>query len=477
MSDLIKVDKALPDIVPDKRGELIRFYKRAMRIAVPIMIQNGITNFVGMLDNIMVGRVGTTQMSGVAIINQLMFIWNLCLFGALAGIGIYTAQFYGKGDHKSIRYTLRLQIIAGALLCALGIALFFVFRTQIISLYLTDKNSSAAVKAATMRYAKEYLYITLFGLVPFAATQVYASTLRSCGETVVPMRAGIIAVVVNLVGNYLLIYGKFGFPVMGVEGAALATVISRFVEASYVIMWSHKNTERHPYFQGTYRSLYIPRDLAGKCIRKALPLLFNEGIWAGGISLLTIIYSGRSLDVVPAANISSTLSNVFNVAFIAMGSAAGIIIGQELGSGDHSTVHRDANRLAIFSVLLCVIAGLMMICLAWVFPRIYNTTDEVRSLATGYILISGAFMPFYAYGNAAYFTIRAGGKTMLTVIFDSCFLWLLSVPLGFILTKYTGLHIVLVFLLVQSLEILKSTLGYLFMRSNIWVRDITVYNE
>ena len=452
------------------------FYRRVMVIAFPIMVQNGITNFVSMLDNIMVGRVGTDAMSAVAIVNQLLFVWILCLFGGTSGIGIFTAQFYGKGDQEGIRYTFRLQMMLGAILVAAGFVAFKLADVPMISLYLTGEEGSGDPEA-TLALGIAYLAVMLWEFLPLAVTQVYASVLRSTGETVVPMRASLVAVAVNLVGNYILIYGKFGAPALGVVGAAIATVISRFVEMGYVCIWTHRHTEKNPYIEGVYKSFYVPLSLAKNCILKGLPLMLNETMWSAGMAVLSRNYSLRGLDVVAANNISSTISNVFNVSFIAMGSAIAIIMGQELGSGHLDTVQRDARRLSIFSVLICVIFGAGLCSVSGVFPMIYNTTDEVRHLATGFILIGGIFMPLYAYENAAYFIIRSGGKTLITFFFDSCFVWIASIPLSFILARFTELPILPIFALVQSLSFIKCTIGLILVRKGIWINDLTQYEK
>ena len=216
-----------------------KFYLMVLGIAVPIMIQNGITNFVSLLDNIMVGQVGTEQMSGVAIVNQLIFVYNLCIFGGLSGAGIFTAQYYGQKDDEGIRHTFRYKIWMAVILTSMAVALFLAAGEPLIQMYLNGSSDGGDLQA-TLLYGKQYLWIMLLGLPPFMMVQIYASTLRECGETVVPMKAGIAAVFVNLAFNYLLIYGKFGFPRMGVAGAALATVLSRYVEAVIVLCWTHK---------------------------------------------------------------------------------------------------------------------------------------------------------------------------------------------------------------------------------------------
>ena len=261
------------------------FYRRTLAIAVPIMIQNGITNFVSLLDNIMVGRIGTEQMSGVAIVNQLIVIYNLCVFGACAGAGIFTTQYFGEGNDEGIRHTFRFKIWICSILTVLVTAIFISFADPLISAYLSGNSDGGDMTAALM-YGKSYMKIMLLGFAPFAMLQIYAGTLRECNETVVPMKAGIVAVIVNLSLNYLLIYGKLGFPQLGVTGAALATVTARYVEVAFVIVWSHTHKHIHTYINGLYKTLLVPFNLLKKFTAKSIPLLANESLWSGGMAML-----------------------------------------------------------------------------------------------------------------------------------------------------------------------------------------------
>ena len=453
------------------------FYKKALLVAVPIMIQNGITNFVGMLDNIMVGRVGTDAMSGVSIVNTLLFVFNLCIFGGLSGIGIFTSQFYGKGDEDGVRYSFRLQVLAALVLTAVGTAVLVLTGGTLVGLYLRGESGSGD-PAATAAHAAAYLRVMLVGLLPFAMTQVYSSTLRSTGETVVPMNAGIAAVLINLAGNYVLIYGKFGAPALGAVGAAAATVISRFAELLIVAVWTHRHKAKCPFIVGAYPNLTdIPAALTGQMLLRAFPLMLNEVLWSAGMAVMNQNYSMRGLDVVAAMNISSTISNVFNISFIAMGSAIAIILGQELGAGETDRVRRDAERLALFTMLLCVISGALLFSAAGIFPEIYNTGDEVRALAADLIRISGLCMVIYGYENSAYFTLRSGGKTLMTMLFDSCFVWVVSIPAAFFMVRFTQVPIRAMYLIIQLLELIKCAIGFIMVRKGVWIQNITSYRK
>ena len=452
------------------------FIEHTMLIALPIMLQNGITNFVNMLDNIMVGRIGTDPMTGVSVVNSLLFVWNLCVFGGLSGIGIFTAQYCGKEDDEGVRRTFRLQIILAFLLVAAGIAVFMNFGRPLVSLYLHEDGGGGSAEA-TMSAAMQYLAVMCIGFLPFAITQAYDTTIRSYGETVAPMAASFISVGVNLVGNYILIFGKLGAPALGVVGAAMATVIARFVELGYIVVWAHTHVVRVPFVVGALRSMYVPAELTVSCIRKGLPLLLNEALWSGGIATLTQCYSVRGLSVVSSLNISQTLANVFNVAFIAMGSATAIIIGQKLGEWGESRADdliEEAWKLTLFSVFLCMISSLIMVSLSIVFPRIYNTSGEIRALATRLICVTACIMPIQAFNNASYFIIRSGGKTWITFLFDSFFCWVVSIPAAFFLAHYTQIPIVPMYALVTGSELLKVGIGLTLVNRGVWIRDITV---
>lgn len=447
------------------------FYQKLFAIMTPVLIQNVITNFVSLLDNIMVGQVGTEPMSGVAIVNQLLFVFNLCIFGGLAGAGIFTAQFYGKSDDEGIRNTFRIKLYIAAGSVVLFLALFLSFGEQLIALFLHEGQENLNLEA-TLDYGREYLAVMLVQTVPFAMMQVYASTMRETGETLLPMKAGIIAVFVNLVFNYILIFGKLGAPAMGVVGAAIATVLARFVECFIVMYWTHRHRDRCPYITGAYRSLKVPSALVKQVIILGTPLLLNEIFWSAGMTVLNQCYSLRGLEVVSAVNISATVSNLFFCAFFSMGTTVSIIVGQLLGAGELEKAVDEDTKLIAFSVALCFAVGLVMAMLAPLIPQIYNTTDTVKRLASALLLVSAAMMPVNAFTNSAYFTLRSGGKTVITFVFDCVFVWALSIPVAFILSRYTAMHILPMYIVVQALDIIKCAIGYDLLKKRKWVKNL-----
>ena len=447
------------------------FYKMVLLIAVPIMVQNGITNFVSLLDNIMIGQVGTQQMSGAAIVNQLIFVYNLCMFGGVSGAGIFTAQYFGQGNDEGVRQTMRFKFWMALAVTGFTVLLFTGCGTFLIRSYLKGEGS-AQDAAATLMYGKQYLYLMLAGLPAFAVVQVYASTLRECGKTILPMKAGIIAVFVNLVFNYLLIYGKLGMPELGVRGAAVATVLSRYVEMLIVVYQVHKDTKAYAFITGLYRTMKLPKELVGKILKKGSPLLLNETLWAAGMAMLTQCYSVRGLNVVAGLNVSNTISNVFNIVFIALGDSVAIIVGQLLGAGKMDEARDTDNKMIAFSVFSCTCVAAVMLILAPVFPGLYKINEEARELAKYFIMATAIFMPQNAFLHAAYFTLRSGGKTMITFLFDSVFIWCVSVAIAFTLSRYTSLPVIAVYSMVQIGDWIKCFIGFILVKKGIWLQNI-----
>lgn len=447
------------------------FYKKTIMIALPIIVQNAITAFVAMLDNIMVGRLGTDPMSGVAITNQLIFVFNIFVFGGIAGAGIFCAQYFGKEDYEGVHYTFRYKMYIAILIGVLSIFLFIKYGGNLISLYLHEGGQSGNLQA-TKAYGLSYLKIMLFGLIPFSISQVYSSTLRECGQIRLPMIAGIVAVGVNMMLNYTLIFGKFGAPRLGADGAAIATVISRFAEMAVIVVMTHARVDKNPFAKGFYKSFKIPIAVAKQITVKGFPLLVNEMLWSIGMAIINQCYAFRGLSAVAAININSTISNIFSIVYLAMGNVVAIIIGQQLGAGKKEEAIKTDKQLLAFSVMVTTVIGLVMICFSGLFPKIYNTEEEVQTLARNFIIISSIILPAQAYCHAGYFTVRSGGKTKLVFLFDSGFMYMLVIPFAFVLSRFTNIPATWLFLLIQSNEVIKCFIIYFVLKRGTWAQNI-----
>lgn len=448
------------------------FYKMVIMIALPIMIQNAITNFVNLLDNVMVGKLGTEQMSGVSIVNQIGTIANLCVFGAVSGAGIFTAQFFGKGDVEGQRQTFRFKIIISVIIAILFIIVAITFNEKLISFFLYDGSVEGDLQA-TLKYASKYHKIIAYNMVAFAVTQAYSSNLRESGETIVPMLFGFIAITVNLIGNYLLIFGNLGCPKLGVEGAAIASIISRVVECAFLVVYTYVKRDKFKFIQGAYRRFFtIDKQLLKGLITKSLPLIFNEALWSLGMTFIAHCYSMRGLDVVAGYSISNTVINVFNIAYMALGNAVGIIVGNYLGAGEIEKAVETDKRLIAFSVTVGAVVGVVMLALSGIIPKIYNTSAKSKEIASTFIFISGLAMPLQAYLHSTYFTMRSGGKIFITFLFDCGCVWGINVPTAWLLVKLTTLSVYWIYFICTFIEVVKAIIGTILLRKKIWINKI-----
>lgn len=455
----------------DTNFDTISIYKKALILAIPMMIQSGIANAVVLVDNLMVGSLGTECITGVSISAQILFVFNLAVFGGLSGPGIYGAQYFGHGDREGYARVFRLKLWIAALITVSGIALFVLAGPFLIRLYLTGSGNSFDPEL-TMQHGLDYLNIMLIGLVPFSLTQVYAGSFREMNHSLEPMIAGLISVAVDIVFNYILIYGKAGMPALGVRGAAIATVLSRFVELAVIAGWRKVKSSDYPFLNHVYDTILIPVREMKTIILKSIPIFCNEFLWAAGVAALSQCYSRRGLAVVAGLNIANVLCNLLNVVFVNLGAASGILEGQFLGASEFELARKSAPKLLWFNGGVCVILSIILIGLSGLFPQAYNTTAEVRNLATWFIIIMAVFFPLQGMMNTLYFVLRSGGKTLVTFAFDSVFSWLVSVPLAYVLCRFSPLSILAVLAIVQGTELIKVLFGYYLVNKGIWITNL-----
>ena len=447
------------------------FYRNVLALLIPMVIQQFITSFVSLLDNIMVGSLGTEAISAASISNSVLMVHMLAIFGGMSGASIYGAQFFGKGDMDGMRHTFRFKLYFGVIFSAAAIAVYLLFGSSFIQSFLRgDSNGGDLV--LTHSLGNGYLRVMLWGLIPFALAQVYTGTLRESGETRAPMVAGIIAILTNLFLNWVLIYGHLGAPALGVEGAAIATVISRYVELLVVVVHSHRHTDRYLFLLDVYKSPRVPAKLVGKITRTAAPLLVNEILWSLGMTFITNFYSLRGLNAVAALNINGTAFNLFSVIMFAMGSAVSIMVGQRLGAGKMEEA-RDVDRKLIFlTEVVHIVMAVILVLVSPLIPQMYNVSEEVRSLTRQLLIVVALTLPVHSFAHVAYFTIRSGGRTVITFLFDAAYTWVVSVLLAFCLVRFTDLPIVQIYFFVMSADIIKVVIGVLMIRSGFWVRNV-----
>lgn len=448
-----------------------QFYRSVLTLALPLVVQQAITSFVSLLDNVMVGGLSTEAISAVAVVNQILMVFNLSLFGGLSGASIFGAQFFGKGDMKGMRETFRFKVMLGVVLTILCIGLLLACGETFVSLFLQGESDVGST-ALALQEGMSYLRVMLWGLFPFMVVQSYVSSLRETGETVAPMVASVMAILVNLVLNYVLIFGHFGFPRLGVTGAAIATVISRYVEMVYILIHAHRHQDKYHFLQGAYASPHVSGSLLKKIIITGSPLMLNEVLWSLGMTFINQSYSSRGLAAVAAINITSTAWNLFSVVMMAMGSAVAIMVGQKLGVGDKAGARDIDRKLVFLTVVMHIIMGTLLVLCSGLIPKMYNVEESVRETTRQLLVVAGLSLPLHSFVHVVYFTIRSGGKTVITFLFDCVYTWLVPVALAYVLCTFTAMPIVQVYFCIQFIDIIKVVIGALMLRSDFWANNV-----
>lgn len=453
------------------RGEDQVFYSRVAKIALPILAQGLLTYLVGFIDNIMVGQIGTEAMSGVSISNQLHYVYATCLLGIVAGGSVFGAQFYGSKDMDGFRQSFRFRFFACLTLAVIAFFILFVFGERFISLFLYTQGDGADADM-TLLYGRQYLAILLAGMFPYALTQVYASAMKDMGKTLVPMIASITAIFSNTALNYILIFGTMGFPGLGVKGAAVATVISRLIELAIILLSVYKPENTFQSLHHAFEKSRSKASLNRRILVKGLPLMVNELFWSIGTVIMLQCYSYRGIQVVAGLNIATSMYNIFTVVYQSVGGTVAIMMGQLIGAGKMQEAKEINKRLFSIANRLSILCGIALFAAAPFIPQVYATTLEIKELATRLMRILAVCLPVFCYTHVAFFTIRAGGKTIVTFLYDSLNLWVINIPLAFCLTRYTDLPIVPIYFICQMAEIVKLIAGYILVKKGVWLNNI-----
>ena len=476
------MNKFLRKFIGDKA-----FYRAVLIILLPLVVQQGITSAVNLLDNLMVGSLGEESLTAVSVVNQILMVFNLTIFGGLSGVSIFGAQFAGKGDVDGMRQSFRAKLYFGVAVAVIGIALLWGFDETFIGIFLAGE-ADANRAALALAEGCDYLHIMLFGLFPFMLVQAYAGSMREMGKTFATMVASVIAILTNLVLNFLLIYQTRELTVlgetftmwgagMGVRGAAMATVIARFVEMFIVLIYAHLHQERYIFLKGAFRNGYVPMRLLRRIAITGTPLMLNEVFWSLGMTFINQCYSTRGMTALAALNITSTAWNLFCIIMFAMGNAVSIMVGQCLGQGDKRGARETDTRLIFITVVSHIVLGGLLACLAGIIPNWFAVTDEAKHLASQTLIIAGVSLPIHAFLHATYFTIRSGGKTFITFLFDSVYTWCVPAVLAFVLSRYTGASVVTMYFCIQFIDVTKLVIGLFMLRSDFWANDLTASNK
>lgn len=447
----------LKNFIGDKK-----FYKTLFAVAMPIVAQQLITSSVQLVDNVMVGSLNESAIVSVSVVNQLYFVMMLITFGAIGGAGIFTAQYFGAKDFDKLKQTFRFKVMTALTVFFVSLFIFSFFGRSLISMF-TDNPTSIENGIA-------YLNIIRWGILPWVLTVAIANTFRDMGITKPLMYISLLAIITNTGLNYLLIFGKFGFPELGIEGAAYATVAARFVEFFFVFLLMKS---RGKVFDTKLSELLkIDKKVLFGIFAMALPLMVNEALWSTGQTMFLQAYSMRGENALAALNITGAISQLVFVTFGGIATGIAVLVGNTLGKNELQEAKDNAKKLIFFAVVFAAAMGVLLFILSFFIMDIYHVSAETQAIAVFNIRINAIFIPLYSFNVAIYFTLRSGGDTKSTLLMDSGYMWVISVPIAFVMSRYTDLPVTMMFLIVQILDFPKALFGLSRYRKHHWVKNL-----
>jgi putative MATE family efflux protein len=439
------------------------YFKTLIRIAVPIAAQHFITSSLNVVDVVMIGQLGETAVASVGLANQVFFLLILLLFGVSSGAAMFTAQFWGKKDIESIHKVLGIGLLLGissSLLFTLAAVLFPEF---ILGIYSKDP----AVIALGSTYLRRVGFSYFFTSITFS----FASVLRSTENVKLPMVVSIVALSINTVLNYLLIFGNFGFPELGVEGAAIATLIARSLECAALLTLTYRL--RTPVAARISELLGFNRAFVQRYLKIALPVMFNEMMWSLGITIYNIIYARIGTESIAAVNISATIENMAFVLFIGVSNAAAIMIGNRIGANEEHKAFDYGRRTLIIGMAGSVLVGLAILAGKDSILALYQISETARQYAS-MILTIVAFTLWIRVSNMTMIVgiFRSGGDTKFSFALDVGSVWLVGIPFALIGAFVFHFPVYGVVLMIMSEEVVKMMIGFWRFFSRKWINNL-----
>lgn len=438
------------------------FYKEVTGIALPIMAQQFVTSFVNLIDNVMVGGIGQTALTAVTVANRFYMIASSIMFGLCGAAGIYIAQNYGAGKNDRCQKILNINLSIGFVVMLLftGV-LFFVPEWTIYPFSRTPEIVDLGL---------DYIVFAKYTYIPYGISFTCMMAMRAIGLNKIQLKVGIIAVLTNTILNYILIYGKLGSPAMGVKGAALATMIARLLEMAIYLALLIR--QRHFYKLDLKGLIFLDWSLMKSMLAKAVPLTVNELFFSIGTSLVFKSYMRADELLVAAISVVDTVMNLAFIVFGGLSSAVAIFIGGKLGAGKLEEAKSDAKKIIVFGVMVSAVLGAVLFCVAPYIHNLYSLSDEAIRALEILIRIKSCLMPIYVVNVCTFYVLRSGGDTFSTMLVDSGFLWIGPVTVSTLLSIFTSIEVVPLYVTVELLDLVKMFIAFWFLKRGRWVRNL-----
>lgn len=447
------------------KKQMFAFIKRLILIALPIVLQQLFLNFASLLDTLMVGQLDEISISGVYVATQIVFVFNMMMFGTVEGASVFFSQYFGTKDEEHMRKCYALKYVLSISFAIVGMVVLFTFGRDIASLFVSTE--------AELDIAVKYLNIVISSSIPFALTVTLSSTLRESHKTFTPMIITFIGIMLNLLFNYLFIYGIWPFPQLGGVGAAIGTFINRIVEMTLLVLIVLIKKEK--FNKNLFHSFKIEKDLLKKIIKKSIPLFLNETLWS--LSQFTLVYFFSKSDPL-ATTVLPIVTTIFNLLFVVMlgvGQGVSILVANSVGESKFETAQKEAYYSLIITVIVNFVLGAVLFICSDLIVSLYSGVGlQAREIASYLIKFDGIYLLVSGINLTLFFLLRAGGKTEIVFLFDSCFCWLISIPFAIVLVNFTNMDFKTLYVLVYSIEIIKAIVGMILLLSKKWYKNLVV---
>lgn len=439
------------------------FYKEAIMIALPIMLQQFVTSFVNLIDNVMIGSVGASALTSITVANKYYMVFNSTLLGFCGAAGIFIAQYFGAKNNKRCQDVFNINMLVDVFAAVFFMIFAWLCPTFILGLFTKTPE--------IMSLGLDYLGVIKYSYIPMAISFTVVMALRAVAINAIQLKVGLVTVATNTFLNYCLIYGNFGFPTLGVKGAAIATLIARIVEmVIYLVVLFRK---KHFFCWDFKGMLHFDWKLFRSMLNKAIPLTLNEILFSVGMAMIFKSYMRVDEYLVAGITVVDTVINIFFIIFGGLSSAVSILIGKRLGANELEEAKDNAYKLIAFGVMVAAAMGVILYIVAAYIPSIYNLDDNINVVITTLLRIKAFLLPVYVINVCAFFTLRAGGDARSTLMMDSGFLWGVSVLVSTILSIYTPIGLVTLFVVVESLDIIKLLVATYYLKKGTWIRNLT----
>ena len=448
---------------------MVEFYKKLFFVALPIIIRTTVSSFSGFIDNLMVGQLGVNSISAVSIINNILFVFICTITGAIAGASIYSTQYFGTKDYNGVKKVFHIKFILSIMVFFLYFLFIYFLYEKLVSLFMTQGQQE--IKDEIMGLCNEYLFYAFLSLIPFGINTVFSTTISESGNTLKPMIICLSCTILNTFLNYCFIDGNFGFYAMGVKGAALATFISRFIEMILMIIISL----RTDFFKSFFNKIEIDFSLLKDIFKKAIPLSIDDFLFSFSFVVGIQIYSLQNINNITIISIAAIINAFFINIIASLGIATEIILGHELGQNNLEKANSYAYRVIKITILLSLVLSIFIYILSLYVPYFYNIENSLQYCASKCIQMYAFLFVINSLSCIIFYILRSGGNALLLSTIDSFFIWIIELPLCYLLVKFSSLDLPTIYLIVLLSLILKVFVGFIFIKRKIWLNKLINY--